>query len=578
MREQNKTAYTVKYYWQGFWALGKGYWQSAEKKKAFLLLGVVLLMTVGSVALTVALNDWYKEFWNVLQEYQYELFWPLVGKFSLLAGLFIALGVYSVYLQQMLLIKWRTWMTEVYLERWMKGRAYHMLKVLGYDMDNPDQRISEDIKQFVNLTLSLSIGFIRQLMSLSAFIVILWNLSEVLYIPLGEGSLPIYGYMVWLSLLYSIGGTYLAHMVGRALIKLDFEQQRYEADFRFNMMRVREYSESIALYGGEAPELQGFGKCFTAVILNFRHIMTRQKILNGFTNGYLQLAIIIPILLVSPRWFAHAAPIGWIMQVINAFGRVQDGMSYFVTAYDTLAQWCSVVRRLYDFELHMQSLEMVESEVTYTKGQTMAVNNLHIYLPQGRTLLADGSIDFDGLGNTLLMGPSGCGKSTIFRTMAGLWPYATGTVQLPQTAKVLFLSQKPYLPLGTLRQAIFYPQLEDFTRDEEVKELLRRCKLEMLLTKLDVVDDWSRILSLGEQQRVAFLRLFLYKPQLAFLDEATSAMDEDLENHLYGILKTYLPEIQVISIGHRRTLRDHHQTLLKLDGQGGWEVIPLTQA
>ena len=347
------TSRRIMYYLRAFKILALGYWRSEQKWKAYGILAVVLILNLASVFLTVLVNDWYKEFWDVLQAYEFDSFWFLVGKFSLIAAIYIAIGVYSVYLQQLLQIKWREWLTDKYLVRWMENRAYYKLKLMGKDMDNPDQRISEDINQFVALTLSLTIGLVRQLITLVAFTVILWNLSGIITVPIGSYECTIYGYMVWLSLVYSIVGTYLTHKVGKALINLNYEQQKYEADFRFAMMRVRENTESIAFYRGEKPELENFLTRFKIVIGNFRDIMTRQKILNGFTAGYGQLAIIIPLLLAAPRWFAKEVQVGWIMQVSNAFGQVQGAMSYFVDAYTTIAQWCSVVRRLDGFNRHI---------------------------------------------------------------------------------------------------------------------------------------------------------------------------------------------------------------------------------
>lgn len=307
------TSRRIMYYLRAFKILALGYWRSEQKWKAYGILAVVLILNLASVFLTVLINDWYKEFWDVLQAYEFDSFWYLVGKFSLIAAIYIAIGVYSVYLQQLLQIKWREWLTDKYLVRWMENRAYYKLKLMGKDMDNPDQRISEDINQFVALTLSLTIGLVRQLITLVAFTVILWNLSGIITVPIGSYEFTIYGYMVWLSLVYSIVGTYLTHKVGKALINLNYEQQKYEADFRFAMMRVRENTESIAFYRGEKPELENFLTRFKILIGNFRDIMTRQKILNGFTAGYGQLAIIIPLLLTAPRWFAKEVQVGWMV-------------------------------------------------------------------------------------------------------------------------------------------------------------------------------------------------------------------------------------------------------------------------
>ena len=574
------TSRRIMYYLQAFKILALGYWRSEQKWKAYGILAVVLILNLASVFLTVLVNDWYKEFWDVLQAYEFDSFWYLVGKFSLIAAIYIAIGVYSVYLQQLLQIKWREWLTDKYLVRWMENRAYYKLKLMGKDMDNPDQRISEDINQFVALTLSLTIGLVRQLITLVAFTVILWNLSGIITVPIGSYEFTIYGYMVWLSLVYSIVGTYLTHKVGKALINLNYEQQKYEADFRFAMMRVRENTESIAFYRGEKPELENFLTRFKIVIGNFRDIMTRQKILNGFTAGYGQLAIIIPLLLAAPRWFAKEVQVGWIMQVSNAFGQVQGAMSYFVDAYTTIAQWCSVVRRLDGFNRHVSEALDLKSDliIDNVSNIKVGIENVDVFLPNKNkdVLIKDCTIDLMKYQSLLIMGASGVGKSTLLRTLAGLWPYAKGNVYLPKEEEFLFLPQRPYLPLGSLRQAISYPVVEEVISekysDEEIKEILIACKLENLADKLDIVDDWSRILSLGEQQRIAFVRILLYRPEFVFLDEATSALDEDLEGNLYDMLKFHLPNTKIISIAHRSSLIAKHQAILRLKEKGCWEI------
>lgn len=561
------------YYLRGFKTLAKGYWVSDEKWKAYGILFVVIAMNLASVFLTVLINNWYKEFWDVLQAYQFDQFWPLVGKFSLIAFIYISIGVYAVYLQQMLQIKWRTWMTNVYLDDWLNNRAYYKLKLANRDMDNPDQRISEDINQFVTLTLNLTLGMLKQLISLVAFVVILWNLSGIFTVPVGSHEFTIYGYMVWISLIYSIVGTYLTHKVGRKLINLNYEQQKYEADFRFAMMRMRENSESIAFYRGEQPEKIGFTQRFGNVIKNFWGIMNRQKLLNAFTVGYSQLAIIIPIMLAAPRWFAMEVQVGWIMQVLNAFGKVQEAMSYLVDSYATIAQWCSVVRRLAGFDEHIREVAHIHSEVNFICDEDIRLENVDIYLPDNEILVKDCSFDMRDKRSLLITGASGIGKSTMLRTLAGIWPYAKGKITLPKPNEYLFLPQKPYLPLGSLRRAIFYPLVEDANRDEEIKQILNACHLEKFVNRLEDIDDWSRILSLGEQQRLAFARILVYKPKYIFLDEATSAVDDELEAILYDKLLTLLPDSKIISVAHRQTLWVKHDYRLTLLGEGNWEFV-----
>ena len=559
--------------WHIFWHLFRGYWNSEHKWKARGLLAFVIGLNFFGVYLLVRLNSWYNEFYNALQQYQVDSFWPLVGEFTGLAMLYIVIAVYAIYLRQAVQIKWRTWLTDKYLSRWLKGQVYYRLQVQNSDTDNPDQRISEDINQFVNLSLQLLIGFLKQLTTLVAFGVVLWNLSGAFTLNLGGQDIVIYGYMFWFSFVYSGIGTVCAHLVGRKLIGLNFEQQRFEADFRFNMMRVRENSESIAFYGGENAENKGFHERFAKVISNFWQLMKQTKILNFYVNGYAQLAVIVPLILAAPQYFAGAIALGGLMQTVSAFGRVQDALSYFVESYDSIAQLAAVVKRLDTFTEHMERAEMVENGVRPQTADDTAlrVEDLRVQLPDSRVLLENCSLTLPAGSRLLVTGSSGCGKSTLLRTLAGIWPYGKGKLSLQKNSRLLFLPQKPYLPLGSLRRALYYPGTAAGS-DEALQAVLVKVGLDKFVTRLDEVDDWSRILSLGEQQRLAFARVLLQKPDWVFLDEATSALDEPREAEVYELLKKELPQMGVVSVGHRSTLYAQHEQELKLAGDGNWQL------
>ena len=561
-----------------FWHLFRGYWNSEHKWRARGLLAFVIGLNFASVYLLVRINSWYNEFYNALQQYAQESFWPLVGEFTALAFLYIIIAVYAIYLRQMLQIRWRTWMTDKYLAGWMQHQVYYRLQVLGSDTDNPDQRISEDINQFVTLTLQLLLGFLKQLTTLGAFGVVLWNLSGAFTVPLGSHEFVIYGYMFWFSLIYSILGTVGAHLVGRRLIGLNFDQQRYEADFRFNMMRVRENSESVAFYRGEDAENVGFKERFAHVISNYWQLMRQTKLLNFYVNGYAQLAIIVPLVLAAPRYFGGEMALGGLMQTVSAFGRVQDALSYFVESYDTIAQLAAVIRRLSTFTEHMEQAQALEDGVAHeqsTAGESaLALAGLDVALPDGRQLMQDCTVTLPAGSRVLVTGASGTGKSTLLRTLAGIWPYGSGQVTIGQGSRALFLPQRPYLPLGSLRRALAYPRTAAGT-DEELAAALRDVGLERLVGDLDRIDDWSRILSLGEQQRLAFARVLLVKPQWVFLDEATSALDEPREQEMYELLKKRLPGLSIVSVGHRSTLFAQHEEELHLTGDGSWTLQPI---
>lgn len=553
---------------RSFWVLFKGYWSSQEKWKARGLLFIVIALNFACVGLLVKLNTWYNEFYNALQEYQQDLFFPLIGQFTGLAFLYICIAVYAIYLRQLLEIRWRTWMTNNYLDSWMKNQTYYRLQD---STDNPDQRISEDIGQFVSLTLQLIVGFLRQSVTLVAFSFVLWELSGAFTFELGGNEFVIYGYMFWFTIVYSSVGTWLVHLVGRKLIGLQFNQQRYEADFRFAMMRVRENAESIAFYRGEKSELENFSWKFSDVIKNFRKLMTKTKHLNFYINGYAQLAVIVPIILAAPKYFAKEMQLGGLMQTVSAFGRVQDALSFFIDAYSTIASLAAVIHRLAGFTEHVNEVQKVESHVEKSTAANLKISDLNISLPTGRELLNKLSLSLENSKSLLVTGASGCGKSTLLRTLAGIWAYAEGKISLPKDAKVMFLPQKPYLPLGTLRRALIYPAAEkDSPADEKLVEALKLADLPNLIDKLDIADDWSRILSGGEQQRLAFARVILSKPDYIFLDEATSALDEPRELEMYELLKKVLPNATIISVGHRSTLFNVHDTELNLEGKGNW--------
>ncbi len=556
------------------WRMMRSYWKSEEKWWARGMLGVIIFLSLGQVYMLVLLNQWYNDFYNALQNYEFSLFWPLIGQFMLVAFVYIIMAVYAVYLRQMLQIKWRTWMTRQYLRSWMAKQVYYKLQVLKSDMDNPDQRISEDIDAFINLTLTLFLGFLKQLTTLLAFVAVLWNLSGILEIPFGETVVSVPGYMVFMCLIYSIVGTWLAHKVGYKLIGLNYDQQRFEADFRFNMVRVRENSESIAFYRGEQPETDGFEDRFKMVINNFWGLMKRTKLLNFYINGYSQLAVIFPVLMAAPKYFAGEMQLGGFMQTLSAFGRVQDALSYFVDAYDSIAKYVAVIRRLSGFTQHMEEVDALESKFRRMNNEAdaLTLTDIEIDLPEGDKLIEQLNLTVNPGEYLLVSGKSGAGKSTLLRALAELWPYGSGQIAMPDDWRVMFLPQRPYLPLGTLRQAIYYPQSVPENDETDIAALLDEFGLSTLRDKLDEVDDWSRILSLGEQQRIAFIRILLFKPQLAFLDESTSAMDEELEARSYDKLKEELPDMAVVSVGHRSSILQRHNVILRLIDNGAWMI------
>lgn len=560
------------------WELARGYWHSDEKWRAWGLTAIIVTLNLAHVYILVLINKWYNRFYNALQNFDKEEFLSALGEFSLLAGIFIIVAVYELYLQQMLQIKWRRWMTEKYLNSWLAQRTYYRLQLIDNNTDNPDQRISEDLRLFTNYTLRLSLGLLKALVTLVSFIAILWELSGTLAIPVGGSVVEISGYMVWVAILYAVVGTWLTHKIGKPLSQLNFDQQRYEADFRFSLIRLRENSESIAFYGGEARECRSFMERFNHVLGNFWQIMKRQKQLTWFTSGYGQIAIIFPILVAAPRYFAKEIQLGGLLQTSSAFGKVQDSLSFFVESYPLLAEWKSVVDRLTSFVANMEKvseLSDVGATIHKTSAQTLAVAGLTIQLPDGRKLLSELNLSLAAGESLLVAGPSGSGKSTLLRALSGLWPYVQGDITIPEKRKFLFLPQKAYLPLGTLREVLLYPGSNSHITDEGICAAMSLCKLDRLTNQLDTVEEWSHVLSLGEQQRIAFVRALIHKPEWLFMDEATSALDEPTERVLYTLLSEQLKNTTMISVGHRGTLSSYHKKKLTLDGTGCWSMLAL---
>jgi putative ATP-binding cassette transporter len=545
---------------KAFWRLTKPYWVSGERARGLTLLATVVGLALTLVWLEVQFNDWNREFYNTLETKDQDEFFRQLGMFTLLAIAFIVTAVYRLYFQQMLQIEWRTWLTERFLADWMKDQAHYRMALLDKGTDNPDQRIAEDLRLFVDYTLSLSLGLLSAVVTLVTFITILWGLSG----PLEVMGVTIPGYMVWVAVVYATAGTWLTHVIGRALIGLDFNQQRFEADFRFSLVRLRENSEGVALYRGEPEELSGFLRRFSFVINNWWALMLKQKQLGWFTSFYQQLAIIFPYVVVSPRFFSGAMPLGGIFQTASAFGQVQGALSWFITAYTSFATWKATVDRLIGFSASLDKVREVEVEGERAEGdaQDLLVENLELDLPQGKALLANTDLRLRPGENILVTGASGAGKSTLFRALAGIWPYWKGRIRLPKGARLLFLPQKPYLPIGPLKQAAGYPGHPDDFSDEEARAALDSVGLRHLVDQLERSENWAQVLSGGEQQRLAFARALLNKPDWLFLDEATASLPEEAQDALYGLLKERLPGTTVVSIGHRASLAPHHERRL----------------
>jgi putative ATP-binding cassette transporter len=562
------------------------YFRSEDRWPGRILLASVIAIELSIVAINVILNQWYNRFYNTLQDRNWEAFLSAVLFFCVLAAIYTVLAVYQNYLNLWLQIRWRRWMTQTYLRQWLNTANHYRMQLLGDAADNPDQRIADDLQMFVQQTLSIGIGLLSSFVTLCSFVVILWTLSEEAPLHL-FGWIVIPGYLVWAALVYAVLGTILTHRIGWPLIPLNFQQQRFEADFRFNLVRTRENSEQIAALHGEPAERERHIDRFGNIVTNWIEIMKRQKKLTFFTQSYSQASVIFPYLMVSPVYFSGAMQLGGLMQTGSAFNSVQTALSYFVTAYQSIAQYRAVVTRLSGFEdainaardvaLTPPAVEVLPRDNT----NVIAIDRLKVRLPHGEPLVdADHIIVAPGE-RVLVTGPSGAGKSTLFRAIAGIWPFGSGRVTVPEDARVLLLPQRPYFPVASLAAALSYPARLGTFDDARLADALIAVGLEQWADRLHEEAHWNRMLSLGEQQRLAVARVLLQEPDYLFLDEATASLDEPAEAMLYRLLQERLKGATIVSIGHRSTLGAFHRRRVEVtpsDGASEVRDVPLVSA
>jgi vitamin B12/bleomycin/antimicrobial peptide transport system ATP-binding/permease protein len=555
------------------WRISAPYFNSEDKWAGRGLLAAVIAIELATVYLTVLFNQWNNVFYTALQERNQAVFTYQIGYFCVLAAFWIGLKVYQLYLNQWLQIRWRNWMTTRYLGGWLHDANHYRMQLLGDAADNPDQRIADDTKRFVEQTMELGIGLLSAVVTIASFVVILWVLSDEAPLHLFGHDIPIPGYLVWAALIYALVGTALTHLIGWPLVGLNFQQQRYEADFRFNLVRVRENSEQIALLHGEPVERTRLQGRFALVYRNWVEIMQRTKKLTAFTASYSQASVIFPYMLIGPAYFANKVQLGGLTQTLSAFSSVQDALSFFITAYRTLAEWQSVVDRLGGFEtsiLNADALAARDNTIKVSTGEKADIDlkQLVVTLPNGVPQVTTDGFTLRHDERTLLTGPSGAGKSTLFRAIAGIWPFGTGSIDIPANASLMMLPQRPYFPVGSLLSAVAYPAEESAFDRTQLADALLAVGLPNLAARLDEEAHWNRMLSLGEQQRLGLARALLLKPQYLFLDEATASLDEASEAALYRLLEQKLPTTTIVSIGHRSTLDAFHQRNVALVRDG----------
>jgi len=553
-------------------ALSAPYFKSDEKWKARALLAAIVVLNLAAVYMLVLINDWNRLFYDALQNKDQPVFWQQLGRFTYLAFAYIIIAVYKFYLTQLLEMRWRAWMTRHYLQRWLAGHAFYQMELARFTgtsqstPDNPDQRIQEDLNLFTSYSIGLSMGLLNAVVTLVSFVGILWSLSGGFAFSFNGSSYEIAGFMVWMAVLYCLAGSVATHYIGRPQIALNFQQQRYEADFRHHLVRVREYSEAIALDRGEAVEREHLGGRFASVLTNYLRLLKAQKNLVWFTNFFGQAAVVFPFIVAAPRFFSGAIQLGELMQIASAFGRVQDSLAWFVDNYSTLASWRATTDRLTSFEEAIQATARADSAQgainLVATSDALQTNDLALALPGGATLLSGLALRAAAGDTVLLQGPSGSGKSTLFRAFAGIWPFAHGVVERPASfeAEAMFIPQRPYFPQGKLRDALAYPSPASNYSDQALRDALTEAQLPQLATRLDDEDAWGQKLSGGEQQRLAIARVLLKKPRWVFADEATSALDEATERTVYEKLVTQVRGLQgtLISIAHRPAVAAFH--------------------
>jgi putative ATP-binding cassette transporter len=553
------------------WRLVKPYFVSQNRARAIGFLCAVVALNLVAVYVDVLLNEFNRDFYNALEQKDYAAFKAQLLRFSYLAFFFIVVAVYKFYLTQLFELRWREWLTRRYIDRWLANRAYYKVELFHRATDNPDQRIAEDIRGVTEKTVDLTMGLLNSVVTLGAFLSILWTVSGPLSFALGASTVSVPGYMVWVAIVYALGGSLLIHWIGRPLVDINNRAQKVEADFRYGLVRVRENAESIALYGGESGEREVLRSRFGAVLGTTLELIKRQKTLLTARVFYAQIAIIFPILVAAPRYFGGSIKLGELMQVASAFGQVQNALSWFIDAYANLAAWRASVDRLLSFD---EALDEAESEAALrpTPAATPSLAEVSLTTPQGAAIVTGASLAIAAGERWLVSGPSGSGKSTLFRALAGIWPFGSGRIEAPLTG-VLFLPQRPYLPLGRLKAAVCYPADPAQVADESVRTALRDCLLPHLADSLDEEAQWDKRLSPGEQQRVAFARVLINRPQWLYMDESTAALDAPTARALYALVRERLPDATLVSIAHNPEIAAFHEHRIALTpGVGGSRV------
>ena len=552
-----------------FWMFAGGYLSPKRSIKPLLFFVLIVTLTLFSVRLSLVHSTWYNNMYTALQEFNQTVFWEQMILFCFIAGFSVAAALISYYLNQRFSINWIEWLNTELLEKWMDKRAYYKSQYIGNNLDNPDQRIQQDIQSYVKTTLSLSTGVIDAVTSMLSYTILLWGLAG----PMTLLGIEIPRAMVYLVFAYVIFTTLIAFWLGKPLIRLNFANEKLNANYRYSLIRVKEYAESIAFYAGEKVEKSRLYKQFRAVIDNMWDIVFRALKFSGFNLVVSQISVVFPLLIQVGRYFEKQIKLGDLMQTLQVFGKLHSNLSFFRNTYDSFAEYKATLDRLTGFHYSVEAAQK-QSKTDITDHPTDVIfQHLSVKSPMGKILIKDLNLTLTQGNSLLIQGQSGVGKTTLLRTIAGLWSYAEGKIFCPQH-NTLFLSQRPYLPQGNLLTALYYPDTTENVDLAKITRVLEQVQLAHLQDRLEQEQDWSRILSLGEQQRLAFARLLLHKPKVAFLDEASASLDEGMEHAMYRLIREELPNTTIISVGHRSTLVPLHQQQLELHTDGSWVFNP----
>ncbi|MBV8776316.1 MAG: ABC transporter ATP-binding protein/permease [Alphaproteobacteria bacterium] len=572
----------------GFWLsllrLAAPYFRSDERWFARLLLVGVFVLTLLQIGIAVRINVWNKDFFNALDKRDWGVFLGQMRTFALLLIAAMSIAVYQAYVKQLLQLRWRRWLTTQLVDRWLTEKRYYHLNFIAGGVDNPDQRISENAKHAIDQTVEFSLGLLNSVLTLISFTGILWALSGTLNLTISGIPIAIPGYMVFAAILYAGLGSGLTYLVGRPIVGANIRTNAAEADYRFALVRVRENSEAIALINGESDENKGLGNYFGEVLGSSMGLMRSQRRLMWLTSFYASVGWVYPTLVASPRFFSGAITLGVLMQITAAFGQVQTALNWFVDNFPKLAEWRSHAERVLEFDEALELMGEAQGEggevttILLSDGdsgdEVLRFRELAITHIDGNVVIGDANTEIARGEKVLIVGPSGSGKSTLFRAIAGLWPWGAGKIILPDRSKMMFMPQRPYLPLGTVRQVLCYPSSVRRFPIADIKAALRRCGLDMLIDRINEHERWDRVLSGGEQQRLAFGRLLLHKPDWVFMDEATSALDEESQKAMMSLFSHELSGATLISIAHRPGLDAFHdRTLTLVESVAGAKLV-----